>query len=365
MTPAGKLAVFHSMITRTGLAALGCCLFLLTAAASDAGGQVIRGRLVSGGNGQGVPNALVVLEDSGGDELARTITLASGTFSFRLTTGGQYRLRVMRIGYAPWRSSPIQLSSGATYNRTIELPVERVLLPDDIVVEGSGACSGDQSVGAVTAALMEEAQKAFALTETTLKSRRVMFHTTEYLRRTSPEGVVLEESNSAIQPLTAWPIESAPIDTLARWGFVRKPTNLQRAAGLGPTYYGPDGAVLFSAWFLKRHCYSITRDPRAPRHVGLQFTPAEDTGNPDVAGTLWLDERTLALDRLEFHYVDLPGWIPESSAAGRLQFEEMPGGGWLIRRWWLRAPIQSHEGNKPHVGGYQEIGGTVVGEGYR
>jgi len=325
-------------------------------------GQSIQGRLVSSESGLPVSNALVILQDTLGHQVARTNTFASGVFAFQSVGAGIHRLKVLRIGYAAWQSTDIRLAQDEHFDEMIELPVERVILTDDIVVRGTGACRSNQESGTATALLMEEARKAFALAQETLTGPRMRFRTSSYLRRLNPAGVVLEETTAANAPLHDWPIESAPVDTLARWGFVRPPTSLEGAAGLGPTYFGPDGTVLFSSWFLGAHCYEVTQDSEDSQLIGLKFRPASGQAQPGIEGVLWIDQNSLALDRLEYHYVHLPSWVPQASAGGELEFSQLPVGGWVIRRWWIRAPIEerSLRLGKTRLAGFQESGGRVV-----
>jgi hypothetical protein len=279
-------------------------------------------------------------------------------FVFNFLAQGKHRVRVLRIGYAPWESGDLVVGAGVL-DVTLTLPHNRVTLPDDIVVEGSGACSNDPGSAAATALLMQEARTAFLLTEQTLSGPFRRFRTRTYLRTVDPSGRVLEEQASW-SVLRNWPIRSAPVDTLARWGFVRPPSRFQRSIGLGPTYFGPDGPILFSDWFLGAHCFRLTRDDGRPGMIGLAFRPSEDRNEPGIEGALWIDEPTLALDRLEFTFVNLSDWVPPRSAGGSVAFAQMPGGGWVIRRWRMRAPIGGSEGTTRTLSGFQETGGSVV-----
>jgi len=132
--------------------------------------------------------------------------------------------------------------------------------------------------------------------------------------------------------------------------------------GLGPTYYAPDGAALFSDWFLGAHCFGLARAEGNSLLVGLRFTPVEERTQPGIEGVLWIDHGSLALDRLEFTYVRLPPWVPRGSTGGSMQFGQLPGGGWLVRRWWLKAPIEDRPlgPGSSKLGGFQEAGGKVV-----
>jgi len=73
--------------------------------------------------------------------------------------------------------------------------------------------------------------------------------------------------------------------------------------------------------------------------IGLAFEPTRDRDRPDVSGVLWLDEETAELRFAEYRYTDPPWDIEFSEAGGRIEFEQLATGGWIVRRWWIRMPV--------------------------
>jgi len=315
-----------------------------------------------------VADALVVLLDSTGTERGRLGTLAPGRFAFRLPGAGSYTIRVLRIGYEPWESEVYRVGMGQSVERDFSVPDERLVLPE-IVVTGKSVCEADADEGGAAAFLMEEARKAFALAEESLKGGRLRFRTSTYLRELDRSRLLSRELSRTAGAMRDWPIESAPVDSLARWSFVKPPTASEAAIGFGPKYFGPDGTVLFSPWFLSAHCFEIVPEKDDSVTVGLRFRVAKGITRPDIEGTLWVDSTSLELRRLDYHYVNLDPWVPERETGGFLEFGQLPDGGWVIRRWSLRAPVPARDGLRLRLAGYQEVGGAVVevldGEGRR
>lgn len=341
---------------------------LLACSPSAVSAQELVGRLVSLRTGRPVADALVVLVDADGVERRRLGTLAAGRFAFRLPQAGSYTIRVLRIGYEPWESEAQRVSEGQSLETDFIVPDERLVLPE-IVVTGRRACDADRGGGGAAAFLMEEARKAFALAEETLKGGRLRFRTSTYLQELDRTLVLSRELSRTAGAMRDWPIESAPVDSLARWGFVKSPTESEASIGFGPKYFGPDGTVLFSSWFLGAHCFEIVPGKDDTVTVGLRFRVAKGVTRPDIEGTLWVDSTSLELRRLDYHYVNLDGWVPSERTGGFLEFGQLPAGGWVVRRWSLRAPIPQRDGLRMQLAGYLESGGEVVevldAEGHR
>jgi hypothetical protein len=72
--------------------------------------------------------------------------------------------------------------------------------------------------------------------------------------------------------------------------------------------------------------------------VGLGFEPVADRRLTDIAGVLWLDPRSAELRDLEFHYTNLGQWAG-TRAGGSITFARLPSGAWVIRKWYIRAPV--------------------------
>jgi hypothetical protein len=85
--------------------------------------------------------------------------------------------------------------------------------------------------------------------------------------------------------------------------------------------------------------------------IGLAFEPARKRRVADVKGVLWLDAATAELRHLEFTYTNLPWDVPASRVGGRVEFEQLASGVWIVRRWYVRAPRMGIERSFFRMGG--------------
>ena len=115
--------------------ALQMLALLVLAGPSLLEGQAVRGRLVEEGSDAPVVGALLILEDSAGTQVAQAASGVAGRFLLRASQPGALRLRVLRIGYAPWQDRLV-LAPGETLDRTITLSGLPILLPE-ITVAGT------------------------------------------------------------------------------------------------------------------------------------------------------------------------------------------------------------------------------------
>jgi hypothetical protein len=63
---------------------------------------------------------------------------------------------------------------------------------------------------------------------------------------------------------------------------------------------------------------------------------------PDIAGTLWIDQKSAELRDLEFAYRqlhDLPRSSKSEDFGGHIEFHRMPTGAWIVERWVIRMPL--------------------------
>lgn len=334
----GRLATFENRgwAGVTGRAAFGvvtaaCVAF--GAVVPPVGGQAIRTTLSGVGTGQPVAGALVLLTDSLGREVGRLLTDLSGRVSFN-PRPGSYRLRVLRIGYARWETPVFRLDPGDTLRTPLAAPETPVVL-SGLTVQAERRCRVRPEEGSATAALWEEASKALEATDLTVRQRLYRFQTVSYTRRYARIGEPpTDESRRVGTGNSSWPFSSLPAESLAARGY------LQADAQGTVRYYGPDLEVLFSDAFLTTHCFRVQppRDSTRDAPVGLGFEPVEHRHLTDIAGVLWLDPRSAELRDLEFRYTDLGGWAG-NHAGGKITFSRLPSGGWVIREWYIRAPV--------------------------
>jgi hypothetical protein len=326
--------------------------------APKASAQELRVRVLEAEPAIPVSGALLLLLDPAGKELRRGVTSEAGRALLRAPAAGSYRIRLLRIGYVAWESRVIEVDGEA---RDIELRVasERVVLPDVIVV-GRNLCGTRSEGDAATVALLEEAQKAFALARETVLRRRLRFRSVQTIEDLDTDGLLIaERASSEPTGTTSWPVRSPAVESLAVHGFVTDLENLQS----GPTWFGPDPEVLLSELFLDSHCFrTVPADSAVPvGWVGLRFEPGPAPHKPDIRGTIWVDRDSAALRRLDFSYETLPSWAAHATAGGRLEFAQLPGGLWIVQRWTLRVPVPivQRGGDRARLHGYQQTRGWV------
>ena len=194
----------------------------LIARPQRADAQTLAGRLQDS-TGAAVQEALVQLVDTAGREVARTMSLGSGGFALRAPAPGLYSLRVLRIGHRPWQMPPLRLEQGQTRTTTATVPDLAVLLPDLVVESGESRCRVNPDARTAAAWLIEEARKGLLCAEGTIGRPEFVFKTLTYDVELSPTLDAQTGSRVQSTSLRAWPVESAPVDSIASHGFVRQP----------------------------------------------------------------------------------------------------------------------------------------------
>jgi hypothetical protein len=303
----------------------------LLLAAFPLGAQVVRGTLTEELSGRPVHGGLAQLIGPRG-VAASAVTDERGRFLLPEVAPGSYRLRALRIGYRPWTSDSFTLGPGEERTFTLVIPSVPVLL-DELVAQGTSPCRARPESDRRVTLLWDEARTSLGL----LGGGRAGLEYFGVLtrRRLDPAGKVNFLDTYPSLSEGAWPVTSVAAESLAAAGFVQVRDTVQ-----GPVYYGPDVAAFFSDAFVATHCFRLVAPPRRERHlVGVGFAPARGRRLPEIEGTLWLDRRTGALVRLEYHYVNLWRWVPERSAGGVLEFARLADGTPVMTGWKLTAPI--------------------------
>ncbi len=277
--PRGRLSVRP----RTGpglvaVAGLAAVLSLSPIGRLDA--QTLRGRVVEEGTDTAIAGALVLLLSPAGDELASTVSGASGAYAIRVPAPGEWSLRVERIGFASSTVGPFRLATGA--DRTVPVSVSSVpvALPT-ITVEGEGGtCRLDAQEGEAAWRLWDEARKALQVSE--IIEGRTVFKTEVMERFVDPfDTTIGREHTEFITAVGSSPFGVSSPEDLQDRGFVRD------SAGGRMAYYGPDARVLLSDIFQESHCFRAIKGRDGL--VGLGFEPAQTRSRADIRGTLWLE----------------------------------------------------------------------------
>lgn len=326
-----------------------------------ASAQEIRGRVLERGSGEPLPGALVTLVSGDGEEAERTLSSPEGTYRIAAVPG-DYRLRVERIGLATWTSEPFSLAAGDDLSLTVEVPTEAVpLLP--VGVEAESRCRTRPESGRTAARLWEEARKALRATEVTREEREGGFRIRRYERVLTSRLDTVEERSTVAAGVEGTPFAAVPLGTLTETWFVR------RDPDGGYRYFAPDASALLSDAFAGAHCFRVREPEEDPALVGLAFEPSVRAEGA-LEGTLWLDRETSELSHLEFGYpnLDLGEHVDTDRLGGRVDFEQIEGGAWIVRRWRIRMPrlerrwIESLTKRElaTVLAGYEEEGGDVL-----
>jgi hypothetical protein len=311
-----------------GLSALG---------SATANAQTVVGHVVEEGTLRPLLAAFVVLEDEHGARHGGVLTGGDGRFVIRAPQPGTYRLRTEMIGYASTTSDIFRLEPGETQERTVHVPLQAITL-EGIQVSGAARCRPRPGSGPETARLWEEARKALEVTSWSERAGAIRFQGVRHTRVLHPG--TLRVVDYAEQGWRGWsgrsPYLSIPVEELERYGYVH-----EDASG-DLVYHAPDAEVLLSDLFLDGHCFAVVLSPpEEPDLVGLSFEPVRDGRSADVRGVLWLDRGTAELRRLDFQYTRLPQVPPSlwDVAGGRVEFERLATGVWIVRRWSVRMPV--------------------------
>lgn len=338
---------------RVAASVILCCLW-----AAPLRAQILSGRVVEEGAGTPVQGALVELIRADSSRVTAVLSRPDGRYAIRLPIGEQVRLRVIRIGYATWVSEPMGARAAARGPLDVDLRVEAVAL-DPLVATGEGRCQVDPRRGEETARLWVQARKALEVTALIHREGLLRLEAARYERWLDPERTSVYEERLRQGDLDR-PFRSLPADSLSRGGFVQP-------EGDGFVYYMPDPEVALSDVFLDGHCFGVVgrQGPDGP-WVGLAFQPVSGASLPDVTGTLWLHAASGELRSLEYHYVNLDPEEAEEVARGRADFELLPNGAWVVRRWLISMPLMERRSrifglfHHAEVTGIREEGGEVI-----
>jgi hypothetical protein len=292
--------------------------------------------------------------DEAGDPVRHALSNPRGRVLFSLPESGTYRLRAEMFGRGTAWSPPIRVEADSTSSYVFELAPEAIPLAG-IRVEAAQQCRVRPRDGEEMARVWEEARKALSIQSWTEQAGFYRFQVLSWERDLDREGRKVEfETLQELSTTARNPIQSLPVEHLVGGGFIQNRDDGRIE------YLGPDASILLSNLFLNSHCFRLREDVGQPGAIGLAFEPV-GSEIPDVEGTLWLDRETAHLRFLEFEYVNAPESLTEGVARGRVDFERLPDGTWIVRRWWIQVPIRGYTwifGRKKLIG-IHETGGVV------
>ncbi len=306
---------------------------LLGAAPGALSAQTVTGRLVNRETGEPLDAAFVILVDSAGIARSRTLTNAEGRYLLEAPGPGRYSVHAELIGYAGYESPFLVLSEGQTTVHDVAVSFQAIELAS-IEVTGEQRCTVRPGSGLRTAEVWEEARKALEAAAWTQREGAVRFRAVGFERELDADGKrVLSERRAGRAGYTAGsPYKSLPAEDLAENGYVRPEEDGSW------TYYAPDAQVLLSDPFLDTHCFELRTQDSLPELIGLTFRPVERSRQADLRGVLWLDRGSAELRFLEFTYTRLPYPVESSLIGGRVDFDRLGNGPWIVSSWRIRMP---------------------------
>ncbi|HEX2079679.1 MAG TPA: carboxypeptidase-like regulatory domain-containing protein [Longimicrobium sp.] len=296
-------------------------------------GQTVRGRVVEAETGAPLPGAVVVLQDASGRRVAAVLADAEGRYRVSAPGAGTYRLRAERVGFANPAAATLTLADGETREHELRTASRRVVL-DEVVAEGQRRrCAGQPQEGALAATVWDEARKALAAAALAQESAEYWFLSELRWRETGLNGRNLMRQHHRQVVTQGRPFSSAAVEDLVTGGYVVLAPRRVELKGVDPT-------AILSDLFVEHHCFGLRRaGPEQPGLIGLEFVPLEGRVEPDVEGVLWLDRATAELRYVEYRYTGLQFRGPADRLGGRIDFQRLPAGAWIIPAWTIRAPL--------------------------
>lgn len=344
------------------VAGLGLLLHAVPLVAQEARPR-LSGLLLTEGSGVPVEGAHVRLVGADEVTVAEDLSDLRGAFSLLMPPAGVYRLRVARIGYAPWASDTLHVDwSGESRTLRLEIPVQAIPLAELSVTEVN-----------VCPTTADERERAFALYESMLPILRTVSHTADLgslqMRMVRPVKYYFAQGTYRFRPdtvtvLTDRSLNNASPEHLVARGYAGVVDTMT-------TFYAPDGDALAAPGFLATHCLRPV-ESEDDATIGLGFEPKPGREVVDVEGVLWIDTIAGEPRELEFQYTSLRPWlrehlepalrlrlesnhrpnrlrffgieIDESEFGGDLRFERIGGDRWFIREWRIRRPDLRYRG---------------------
>jgi hypothetical protein len=322
------------MLLRTSIPVLA---FL--AAGITAGAQEVRVEVVKHADGQPIPGTLLTLLHEQDSTQPGRFSDLNGRATFNVPRRGRYRIRAEKVGYDTWTSVSLVPSNALTRVRAGMKPRSLRLPP--VTGKSEPVCSNLAEQATATGDIWGEIRKALAANKVTESQRMVSLNIETYDRLLGAAGNVISERSARhiANNLQAYKVSYA--------GLTEQ-----------PVFRVPDASTLLSEEFVSSHCFSSIRGS-GPENglMGLEFKPAKLGTKADISGVLWLDPTTYSLRHLVFDYVNVPPSVRAARATGRIDFQPLVGGQWIVSRWHLKTPRAGATPNA--IAGYHESGGIV------
>lgn len=322
----------------------------------------LRGQGVTGvvrDSATAAPLAGVLVSAIGADDVRVRSTLSDDAGRFTVAVPlGRYRIEAERIGLRP-------AATGLFDVRTLGLHREDVVMTDR-AVEIAGlvvdarvqSCRLDPEGAVRIQRWWLEIRTALDVSSVLQQERFAEYRVERVEREWDADLRRIVASNRRVEVSTSSrPFVSEDAELLAEGGFIQGDLGGQRQ------YYAPDADVLLSDLFLSQHCFSLVGGGERKEWLGLRFEPVRERAVPDIVGTLWVDTTTAELQSMEFRYANVAD-IPPNESGGKVTFEVVPSGAWIVSEWYIRMPklaLDERGGRRAYeVLGYVDVGGEVT-----
>src|SRR6476661_1936115 len=301
---------------------------------APASAQLVRGSVVDSATLHAISDFTIQLLDSTGTGVAAALAQPDGRFSLRAPVPGRYSLRVLRIGFRRTETPFFHVGAGETVEQSVQMPQVSVALTG-IRILGLQRCQDLPAGGEALVTAWEEVHKAVQAVALTGSEQRLQMRLRDYTRDISlDERISSNERSSEREGVSARPYVSPDAASIARDGYVR------RLADGDTWYYAPDADVLLSEMFVSTHCFHLQRDAvSGDSLLGIAFEPVRRRPPPDIRGVLYVNRQSAELRELRYSYTALPDAAAEHEFGGRVTFQRVPGGAWIIREWVVRGPV--------------------------
>ena len=329
----------------------------LSFAATTATAQDLQIEVFEAGTGKPVIGANVSLFDSAGAiPLLGGFSDQNGRIDLRAPVRGPYRVRADKVGYDSWLSVQLAIGERTVHVRAGMAPARN---PATIIARNESACQQMVGPGTAIGDMWTEIKKALTASALTESQGLVPLDVDLYERSLDRDGAIISERTEQRNRLARRPVLGISwdqIDTARR----------NDATGID-VFRAPDPASIVADQFVKSHCFAAIRGYGSETGLtGLEFKPSRVGGMPELTGVLWLDPKTNSLRVLNFDYVNLPIPLRVARTSGRLEFDQLPSGQWIVPRWFIRMPRLAHvttndprSSSRDSLIGYQEVGGIA------
>jgi hypothetical protein len=326
--------------------------------------QRVVGRTLDGTSSLPLPGVVVMLTDSGGTTLARTVSDTRGVYSL-LGDGRGTIIRALHIGFRP---ATVAIAAASTTEPTL-LDVVLTTIPvtlGTVNVREQNGCPGRKDAVAAFA-LWEQVHTALLATVVAKEAEPANFRVLLYDRTLARDARRVEKQVvlDSIFPGNTAIVSVRPSGDYETRGYMEgAPTNFARS------FYIPVAEVFLDSSFLRLHCIGVREGNEGHANdVGLTFEPTARSANlVDVAGTIWVRKQNPTIRSIEYRYTNTDRISSDAGAGGELEFREMPNGVVLADRWRARVPaiamqtvrLRDRTSTVPIFAGVHELGGEIA-----